>query len=269
MGRRLRRLIGTAWAWDSALTVPGGADVSLGAVTHVGVRADRTRRGVLSTLMRAQLTDLAERGAVAAGLHATEAAIYGRFGYGAATLGRDLRIQRARARVRDDAPAGGRVELHDLDGLIGRVPEVYPRAATRPGMLARPDAWWGMMRSHLTRPSATRPQGVTHEGPDGIDGFAVYTVERTKGDQAKLTVVDLHTANTAAAAGLWRYLLSVDLVDTIEAALRPVDEPLDLLLTDPRAVSTTDLGDDLWLRLIDVPAALAARTYGDEQLVAR
>ncbi|KMS88433.1 GNAT family N-acetyltransferase [Prauserella rugosa] len=258
-------LIGTAWAWDTALTVPGGG-VPLGAVTEVGVRADRTRRGVLSELMRAQLTDMAERGVVTAGLHASEATIYGRFGYGVGALARDYTVETSRAQLRPEAPAGGRVEIRDLETVIDLASQAYPAMATRPGMLARPAEWWGMLRAHLARRAEGRVTAVTHEGKDGIDGFAVYSVDRPKPGSATLKLVDLHTATIDAFAGLWRYLLSVDLIGEITATNRPVDEPLELLLADPRAVSTTARFDDLWLRLVDVPEALAVRAYQGDPL---
>ncbi|MGH3949386.1 MAG: sterol carrier protein domain-containing protein, partial [Pseudonocardiaceae bacterium] len=68
-------------------------------------------------------------------------------------------------------------------------------------------------------------------------------------------------ATREAFADLWRFLLGVDLVDRIEAPCRPADEPLEPLLTDPRSCSVTWAGDDLWLRLVDVPRALSARSY--------
>src|SRR5262245_54336083 len=74
----------TAWSFGCRAAVPGGA-VQASGVSRVGVRADRTRRGMLSALMRAQLADLAARGDVLASLRASEGVLYGRFGYGIAT----------------------------------------------------------------------------------------------------------------------------------------------------------------------------------------
>src|SRR5699024_1375916 len=94
-----QELIGTTRPIDAELTVPGGTTVSLGAVTGVGVRADRTRRGVLTELMRIQLNDFADRGLVAAALYATEGGIYGRFGYGVATRARSCTVDRRHAQL--------------------------------------------------------------------------------------------------------------------------------------------------------------------------
>ncbi|GAA1193197.1 GNAT family N-acetyltransferase [Prauserella alba] len=259
-------LIGTARSFDSAITLPGGGDVALGAVTSVGVRADRTRRGVLTELMHAQLREFADRGLVAAGLHASESAIYGRFGYGIATWARDYTVDVRRAKLRQDAPAGGRVNIENLDSAMERWAAAYPAMATRPGMLARPDEWWAGLRSHLGREEGP-VTAVTHEGAGGVDGFAVYSVDRPRPGSATLNLIELQAAGPEAFAGLWRYLLSVDLIGEITASARPLDEPLELLLTDPRAVSTTAQFDDLWLRIVDVAAALAARTYEGEPVV--
>lgn len=259
-------LIGTARSFDSALTLPGGRDAPFGAVTSVGVRADRTRRGVLTELMHAQLREFADRGLVTAGLHASESAIYGRFGYGVATVARDYTVDVRRARVRQDAPAGGRVDIEHLDGSFDRWATAYAAMTTRPGMLARPPEWWAGLRAHVLRQDGP-VTAVTHQGPGGVDGFALYSVDRPRAGAASLNLIELQAAGPDAFAGLWRYLLTVDLVHDITANGRPVDEPLELLLTDPRAVSTTAQLDDLWLRLVDVPAALAQRTYGGEPLV--
>lgn len=259
-------LIGTARSFDSALTVPGGGEVPLGAVTSVGVRADRTRRGVLTELMHTQLREFADRGVVAAGLHASESAIYGRFGYGVATWARDYTVDVRRARIRQDAPAGGRVDIEDVDRAFDHWAEAYSAMTTRPGMLARPAEWWSQLRRTAEKQDGP-VTAVTHRGTGGVDGFAVYSVDRPRPGSATLNLLELQTAGPEAFAGLWRYLLSVDLIHEVAANGRPVDEPVELLLTDPRAVSTSAQLDDLWLRLVDVPAALSARSYTGEDVV--
>ncbi|TNC25451.1 GNAT family N-acetyltransferase [Amycolatopsis alkalitolerans] len=261
-------LIGTARSFDAELTVPGGEPVPFAAVTGVGVRADRTRRGVLGRLMRAQLTELAGRGVPLAALYASEGPIYGRFGYGVATVVHDYQVERRRAVLRPEVPAGGEIELLRLDAAVERLPALYaglPR--TRSGSMTRPAYWWpGMERT--ARQSDTPPVTIVHHGPNGPEGYAIYRVNRKSWqDPSILEVADLRAATAEAFAGLWRYLLAVDLVDTIEAPGRPLDEPIPLLFADPRAAKVTGGGDDLWLRLVDVPAALAAREYEGEPVV--
>ncbi|WP_019813237.1 GNAT family N-acetyltransferase [Saccharomonospora saliphila] len=260
-------LVGTARSLDARLAVPGGNTVPLAAVTGVGVRADRTRRGVLTDLMRTQLADFADRGITAATLHATEGAIYGRFGYGVATRARTCTVARHTARLRPEVPVGGEVELLDLDTAVRRLPVVYAALPARPGGMTRPEQWWASWSAWARQ--ATEPMSaVLHHGHDGPDGFALYQVGRDSGGQGVLTVVDLHAACASAFAGLWRYLLGVDLVHEIHTRGRPLDEPLELLFTDPRACRVTAVRDETWLRLVDVPAALRARPWrGPEPIV--
>jgi predicted acetyltransferase len=261
------RLIGTARSTDAELVVPGGARVPLAAVTGVGVRADRTRRGVLTSVMRHQLTDFADRGVVAALLYASEGAIYGRFGYGIGTRFRNCTVLRHRARLRPGVPSGGEVELvTSLDEMQRRLPEVYDRLPLRPAMITRGPRWWPGLFSMLRRQDGA-VAAVVHHGADGPDGFAVYTVDRNAGDGGTMRVLDLHYADASSYAGLWRYLLSVDLVDEIQAHHRGLDEPVDVLFTDPRACRTTEVLDEGWLRLVDVERALAARSWRGEPLV--
>lgn len=261
-----QELIGTTRSIDADLIVPGGGTVPLGAVTGVGVRADHTRRGVLTELMQTQLTGFAERGVVAASLYATEGGIYGRFGYGVATMTRSYTVNRRLAQLRVDVPAGGEVELLDVDTALRRLPDIYAGFPRRPGMMSRPSYWWNRLPTRLRRTSEPVVT-VVHHGPGGADGFVQYRVEKESGRTGTLRVLDLHTANGEAFVGLWRFLLGVDLVDTIEASARPLDEPVELLFTDPRICTVTGTSDEVWLRLVDVPTALAARRYAGEPVV--
>jgi predicted acetyltransferase len=259
--------IGIASSFSTRMRVPGGALVPVGAVDGIAVRADRTRRGVLTALQARQLADLRERGDIAAYLHASEATIYGRFGYGVATIGSTFRINTHRARLRDTAPADdGSVRLLDGEEATKRIPEVYQRIApARPGMIARPPIWWP--HNFDRQALADHVRVAVHIGPDGDDGFVTYgTLNRYSAADpdsgTMLTVRDLHAGTPAATVALWRYLLGVDLVDEVVALQRPDDDMLTQCLTDPRAARTTERDDATWLRLLDVPAALATRAYG-------
>jgi predicted acetyltransferase len=262
-------VIGVASSLGTELAVPGGKTVPAAAVDGVAVRADRTRRGVVTGLMREQLRDCTDRGEALAYLHASEATIYGRFGYGAAARGKTLRVHKGRARFRADAPGGGHVRLLEPDEAHELLPGLYHRIAPyRPGMIARTEPWWAwghprMIDEHIA---------AVHTGPDGDDGFVLYKAEdRGTFEQpeagAALLVADLHTANVEALAGLWRFLLGVDLVAEVRAPMRPLDEPIGAMLTDPRACEVVGLEDSTWLRVLDVPAALAARGYAHAEPV--
>ncbi|GHE82359.1 UPF0256 protein [Amycolatopsis deserti] len=254
--------VGVTGSFATRLAVPGGKALPAAAVDGVAVRADHTRRGVLTALMAAQLADCARRGDVLAVLHASEATIYGRFGYGIASRGQSLRV--AGASFRADAPSGGEVRLLGTAEAQELVPRLYAEMGlSRAGMIERREVWWSYARERLIG----EHQVAVHSGPRGDDGFVLYRTEDLRTfDQpnlgAALTVGDLHAADTAAVAGLWRFLLRVDLVSEVRAPGRPLDDPLAAMLTDPRACAVTGLDDESWLRLVDVPAALAAREWG-------
>ncbi|WP_410566592.1 GNAT family N-acetyltransferase [Amycolatopsis sp. cmx-4-61] len=256
-------LIGTARSFDAQLSVPGGARLPMAGVTSVGVRADRTRRGVLRAMMTTQLEDFAGRGVVFANLLASESGIYGRFGYGLATRCRTYSLDRHRARLRPDAPAGGELELLDLDRALEVCPGVYDGLEFRPGMMTRPEVLWRLYETQLRR--YTSPvKAVVHHGPGGPDGFAVYRVDAplTPPWTKTMELWDLFAGSASAYAGLWRFLLGVDLVDRIAAESRPLDDPIELLLADHRTGNVDRIDDEHWIRLVDVPAALAGRAYG-------
>lgn len=254
-------LIGTATAFPTRTAVPGGAALDTAAVTRVGVRADHTRRGVLSAMMRAQLDDVAARGEPLASLRASEARIYGRFGYGVATRGREVSVRTGGG---GHGPGGGAVRLVTGADVVPVLAALHERIALlRSGGITRPRAMWDRTvgvqvaeHRHLI--------AAVHTGPDGDDGFALASPEHGGAGFADRTLrlTDLHAATLDATAGLWRFLLGVDLVGRVEARLRPPDEPLELLLADPRDCTAGRVQDETWLRIVDVPAALAARTWG-------
>lgn len=258
--------IGMAGSLATQLAVPGGKLLTAAAVDGVGVRADHTRKGVLTRLMAEQLRDCVRRGDLVTALHASEATIYGRFGYGTTTSTKILVVDRAKAKVAPELPKTGTVRLLNDEQAMDQIPELYRRiGAHRPGMIARPEGWW---RRNHDRPIRRGGHVIgVHRGPAGDDGFVVYRITNldTFDDPehgAVLDVRDLHGASPGAVTGLWRYLLSVDLVAKIRAMGRPMDEPVDAMLTNPRACQVRGVDDELWLRLLDVPGALAARTYG-------
>lgn len=200
-------LAGTATSFPTRTAVPGGAELPTAAVTRVGVRADRTRRGLLTAMMTVLLRGCAERGEVLASLRASEARIYDRFGYGIATRGRHLRLRRSGfAGWRAGAPAGGSVRLLERAESVDALTALHDALPLcRPGAIARPAGWWaGLGRHHSRDPLLV----AVHTGPDGDDGFAVATIERSR-DEAfgeVLRVEDLQAATPAATAGLWRFL---------------------------------------------------------------
>ena len=256
-------MVGTVQSFGSALAVPGGAVVPHAAVSRVGVRADWTRRGVLSALQRTQLRAMRSAGDVAATLRASETAIYGRYGYGVASRFRSLRIDRGRAAPRT-RPVG-RVRLVEGEAgekiARGLFDELSPGRA---GTISRWPAWWGL---NVRRVAAEENVKIAvRSGASGDDGYLAYKVAPGQHDSSDdkpptLLVLDLWARDAEAWADLWLFVLGIDLVGQVATFGRPVDEPVPWLLGDRRACRVVEEADETWLRLLDVPAALAARTY--------
>ncbi|GAA2287820.1 hypothetical protein GCM10010145_68020 [Streptomyces ruber] len=176
-----------------------------------------------------------------------------------------MRLYPHEARLRPEVPAHREVRLIDGETSIGLLPRLYERLGLyRPGVIERPASWWKAKWEPLVH-SGKGDVVAVHSGPDGDDGFAVYQAMRSEDSGARVTlmVTDFHAANPQAVAGLWRFLLDVDLVEEVCARRRPTDELVEGMLADWRACRTHSFNDDLWLRLVDVPRALDARSYRD------
>ena len=261
------RWVSSCGAYTQRMTVPGGT-VPVAAVTMVTVHPAYRRRGLLRQMMTHQLEGIAARGAEpVALLWASEAAIYGRFGYGE-TLSR-LRLS-GQTRALTFAPGV------EFDGSVGEVEreEFLPVAqrlreswlADRPGALERSDAWWEI-RLHDPEPwrkVASTYRFVLHFADDGRpDGYAQFRVKEGPDGYAEVDVHSLDAATGPGYAGLWRFVLSLDLVRSFSWHDAPMDQPLRLLVTDPRAIRAV-LADGTYARLVDIPAALTARRYAAE-----
>jgi len=261
-------IVGTTAAFSMELSVPG-AQVPMAGVTAVGVSPTHRRRGLLTSMMRRQLDDVREGGReVIAGLWASEGAIYGRFGYGAAALTGEIEIERQRTAFARPSPPG-RMMLVDRERALELLPPIHDRMLPRqPGMWARPAQWWKALFADLEnwREGASHLFFAVHESPDGFDGYVAYRIKSEwEGGNAKgtLRVLELIAENPPAYTDVWRFCFDVDLITKIEAWPRPVDEPLFHMLLEPRRLNLK-IHDGLWIRLVDVPAALAARRYSVE-----
>ena len=261
-------IVGTTAIFSFDTTTPGGA-VPTAGVTWVSVRPTHRRQGILTHIMRRQLDDVRERGEPIATLWASESVIYGRFGYGLAAEALDLEIEREHTRLERTAEAYGRCRLIDTEEALRSWPRVYERVlATSPGMYSRSETWW--KHKTLSQFDFGRPVGarflVQYEEDGEPLGYARY---RVKGDSqlgipnGSVIVQELMAATDGAYAALWQYLFGVDLVATVQGQLRRVDEPLLWMLADPRRLIRRRV-DALWVRIVDVPAALEGRRYGAE-----
>ena len=265
------RIVGGAGAFTYEMSVPGGA-LPTGGVTVVGVLPTHRRRGVLTALMREQLADCRARGEAAAYLWASEANIYPRFGYGLAALMGEMKLPRERTAFAEPFAPRGTVRLVDVEEAARTFPQLYEQEfAQRPGLFTRTAAWWEGRR---LVPSSWAPQNLKRLALLELDGepagYAIYVVDQdwAHGSSAgKVVVVEAVAPTPEAARELWRWLLDFDWTSEFEAGLLPIDHPLFLLLAEPRRMRF-EVGDGIWLRLIDVAAALSARSYaGDAQVV--
>jgi predicted acetyltransferase len=264
-------IVGTAAAFSFELTVPGGALVPTAGVTMVGVHPTHRRRGLLVRMMEEQLADVAARGEPLAVLIASESAIYGRFGYGLATFATFWQLP-TDGTLFTGAQVGGRFRLLDRTEAADVIPGLYDTARKRHvGEVSRPNRWWDRVFSE--HQMKKHPQFVVvHESAEGaLDGFACYRVKDDwSGGIARntLEVNELYALDDDVETALWQFLVDVDLVATVKAFARPLDEPMRWRLGDPRRLQVSQMTDHLWVRVVDPATALGARTYAtDDRIV--
>jgi predicted acetyltransferase len=262
--------IGTAAAYSFQLTVPGLRTLPTAGVTWVSVLPSHRRRGVLNSLMRRQLADVRDRGEPLAVLWASESVIYSRYGYGRAMWHADFTLYRGEGGLARTAPADGGLRMRIVDP-VAAMPElakVYDTVLpSRPGFIARNEPWWrGVVFDPPDRRQGTSPlHCLLAEDDSGPRGYALYSAaHRWDGDtslpDSSLSVREMVSADAAASAVLAADLLSRDLTTEFRIRGRPVDDPLLYQLADPRRARPR-LKDALWVRIIDVPGALARRRY--------
>jgi predicted acetyltransferase len=265
------RIVGTGGADSMELTLPGLTTIPVGGLTAIAVLPTYRRRGVLRAIMARHFEDVEERGEAVSVLMASESAIYGRFGYGMATMATELEIETHRAAVQRPPGTTGRLRLLDADERAAVVRPFYDRVRrAQPGELSRVDWWWDVFaRDPEWRYEGDSPrQDVVYESEPGrVDGWLSYRIrERWEHEIPNnlVKVQQLFTLTPAAGAALLSYCLDLDLAGTVQLQARPVDDPLRWYLSDPRRLRTIELADHLWVRLLDLPAALEARRYAAE-----
>ncbi len=255
--------VATFASWEGELTLPGGM-VPTCAISAVTVAPSHRRRGILRTLMAGELRTAVARGIPVASLTVSESTIYGRFGFGPAAPSAHWEIKTRRARwIGPESP--GRLDFVTRAQGRALAEKLHERVRPdSPGELAMPAGHWD--RTFGTRADAEKPEllrVIQYRSPAGeVDGLALYKVAENSDDfaESSLEVVMLLAATDEAYAGLWRFLLSMDLIATVRADLLGVDEPLWWMIADQRAVKIT-ITDHHYVRILDVPAALGARRY--------
>ncbi|MFI9149664.1 GNAT family N-acetyltransferase [Streptomyces sp. NPDC053367] len=259
--------VGSAGAFSFRLTVPGGASVPAAGITMVSVAATHRRRGLLTAMMRRQLDDIRSCGEPLAVLTASEPDIYGRFGYAAGTFAVSAEIDTGRVRL--SVPPGTddvRLRYAAPAEVLDACEAVYARLVPgRPGMLARRPGWerLGVLDPEESRDGGSPLQCVVAERDGEITGYARFRTQPgwgVSGHDGTVTLVHLDALDPATEAALWRFLFGIDLMTRLVVRGRPVDEAWQFQVSDVRRCRLR-VRDALYVRLVDVGAALRARTY--------
>lgn len=267
------KIVGGGGSFAFEMTVPGEI-VPTAGVTVVGVLPTHRRRGVLTAMMRTQLDDVHERGEPLAALFASDERIYGRFGYGLAQLMGEMQLRRERSGFARPLERRGRIRTVEQDEALKLFPPIWDELRPRtPGMLARSPEWWELRV--VRDPESWRPPGAgpkrfaVLELDDTVGGYAIYRHAPKWEDgapQGSLNTIEVFATGPQAEAELWRYLCDIEWVEKINARLLPLDHPLFFILAEPRQMRLR-VGDGIWVRLVDVGAALSARSYAADGTV--
>ena len=253
-------IVGAVLAYPLDMSVEGRM-LPTTLVDSVAVQPTHRRRGILNKLMDFNLRDFHERGETLSCLGASESVIYGRYGYGIASMQVDFSIDRHNTTLAHGVSPKGRCRFVDKSEALQFFPDVTERACSdRSGYLRGNESLWNLYLSDFPfqRGGASAFFHVVYEEDDRVEGYVSYRMgNRT------VIINEMITVTNEAHAALWQYCFGIDLVDRIEAPKRPVDDPLPWMLADPRRLNQS-LRDDLWLRLVDVREALLKRTYAQE-----
>lgn len=262
-------IVGGAGAYRFDTTVPGGAQVPTAGVMAVGVLPTHRRRGALTALMRRQLADAHERGEPIATLFAAEGAIYPRFGYGLATLAGDIELPKSDARLWQEEPLGRARLLESEEEMLDVLPGIFDRIQpTTAGMWTRSRDWWKVRRLP-ERPGRGALMAAVIELDGRPDAYALYRLDfgvRHLITESKVDVLEALAISPDGLAAIWRFLVAIDWIERIDAHWLPLDHPLFLWMREARRLRFSVV-DALWVRLVDVGAALAARSLREGEIV--
>ena len=255
------------------LNIGYGRQLEAQLVTAVTVRGTHRRQGLLRRLMTEDLAASRADGLAMAALTASEASIYGRFGFGVATFERSIKVDTGpRFRLRH-TPIGS-VEIADRKVLLELAPGVFDRVhRVTPGSIVRQDAYRQRSSGTLGRDGAEDDSircALHYDADGGVDGYVAYKFSGWDTKPHSMEVIDLVAATESGYLELWQFLGSIDLIQRVTWAEAPVDDPLTWALEDPRCIESSENADMLWLRILETVKALGARRYSsDGSLVLR
>jgi len=247
-----------------ALNIGFGRQLESNLVTAVTVRGTHRRHGILRGMITADLEAAKDDGLAMAALTASEASIYGRFGFGVATFERSIKVDTG-PRFQLRGTAQGVVEVADPAVLMDVAPLVFQRVQRlSPGSVDRQE-YYRLLASgsigHDGKPDTSVRCALHYDASGSPDGYVSYRFKGWDHKPYTMEIVDLVAATNAAYLDLWRFLGSIDLIDEVTWAEAPIDDPLTWALTDPRCIDASEIRDMLWLRILDTGAALRARRF--------
>jgi predicted acetyltransferase len=247
-----------------ALNIGFGRQLEAHLVTAVTVRGTHRRNGILRGMITADLEAAKDDGLAMAALTASEASIYGRFGFGVATFERSIKVDTG-PRFRLRGLPQGTVEVADPSVLLDVAPQVFERLQRlSPGSIDRQE-YYRLVASgsigHDGKPDTSVRCALHYDLSGSLDGYVSYRFKGWDHKPYTMEIVDLVAASNAAYLDLWRFLGSIDLIDEVTWVEAPVDDPLAWALEDPRCIEASEIRDMLWLRILDTPAALQARSF--------
>lgn len=255
-------IVGTTGSIVYPVTVPGGARLLTAGVTFVSVSPTHRRRGVLTSMMRRVIDEAHERGEPLSSLWASEARIYGRFGYGQGVESVSVEVKRADAAltVRAELEGAGDIRLIDGAEALRLLPPFHDSVDWVGKFWRSQEYWenWALWDPDHDRDGHTKRRIAVYEIDGVVDGYTFFRTKR--GEERRVRVDELVTGSVPAAVALYRFLFGIDLTDVLHFRTRRVDEPVRWMLTDNRAWRRTG-SEYMWFRLVDLEASLAARTY--------
>jgi len=259
-------VVGCGGAYTFRMTVPGG-EVGAAGITSVGVLPTHRRRGILRKMMGWWFDQARARHEPVAILWASEAAIYQRFGFGPATQQTFLEAPTDKIRFLRPVEPPGQIRIVEPDEAFRLFPPIYDAlVSTVPGAVNRSPARWSeeqLADTEWSRHDNGDKVLAVHEQDGAPTGYVIYRQRPEwdfSGPKSVLTVIEVAAVDPISEAAIWQWLFSIDLIGTVRVWRGPAPHPLHLLVTEPRRLSTT-LNDGLWMRIIDLPAALEARSY--------
>jgi predicted acetyltransferase len=266
-------IVGTFGGFDLDLTVPGGS-VKMEGTTVVTVFPTHRRMGLLNEMMTQHLENAVVNDYPVAGLWASESGIYGQHGYGIASYAASRTLNGPMFQLREGIDID-RVTRISPERAADLLPPVFDRVCrVTPGMYARHDVWWEqeiLRDEEWMKRGRTKQRIVVHEGPNGTDGYVIYRQKSGESDDGhangRVIVVEMIAETPRALASLWNYIANIDGCPKVKSWNMPIHDDILAMVREPRRFVTTALFDALWIRILDVEAALSQRTYESDGTV--